>query len=240
MKIIGITGKAGSGKTILANMIAKEKSIDIIHMDYILDGIKESKALSKMTQNAEQVEDKENTHKMVKSNLSDFIYSNGLILEIYLKFRNIIINRILNKKIKEYEEKNIENLIVEGLDLINLDIMKKLDIFVLMKTPYNTRIERALKRDGVVDRKIIVNRDRKSQKNIRGKIKRKIDFTLENTGSIEELEKDAELILKFLKEKEMTPEEKFRKKNKLVTKMKSITKTKQDKGRNRGNDEKIY
>ena len=39
MKLIGVTGKAGSGKTTFSNMLAEKDNIGVIHVDDILKQI---------------------------------------------------------------------------------------------------------------------------------------------------------------------------------------------------------
>lgn len=43
MKLIGITGKAGAGKTTLSDMIAKHQNVGVIHVDELLKKVKKEK-----------------------------------------------------------------------------------------------------------------------------------------------------------------------------------------------------
>lgn len=240
MKIIGVTGKYGSGKTTLSNILSKKLNAPIIYMDYVLDDLKKNKILSKITQDADYKEHKSKEQKMINPKLSDFIYSNYLVLQIYRKVRSNIINKILNKQVKQYKDNNTQMLIIEGIDLIDSEIINNLDLLVLVNAPYNSRMQRITKRDGFLDTELAAKREKQGRKNIINKINRKVDFNIRNDKTIEELEEAANYILEEIKKEEITPEEKFRKENKLATKIKSITKTKQDKGINRENDEKIH
>lgn len=202
MKIIGITGKGGTGKTTFSNMLIKDNKSEIIHMDYILDEIKSSKLISPMTQKAVYIENKNQEHRIINEKLSNKIYKTKFILDIYLKIRKKIINSILNNKINELKNKGIETIIVEGIDLSKLDVLYDMDYLILMTAPYNERLQRVIKRDGIFDKEIFVKKDLKSQRNIIGKISKKIDKVIENNGTIEELQTKAEELeqdIKFIK-----------------------------------------
>ena len=40
MKLIGITGKAGAGKTTISNIIAQNNNVGVIHVDDVLKDVK--------------------------------------------------------------------------------------------------------------------------------------------------------------------------------------------------------
>lgn len=208
MKIIGITGKSGTGKTTLSKTLSKKINAPLISLDFILDEVKENKIVRKFTQDAKYVE--EDGHKMMNARLSNLIYRCPPILRIFLILKNLIINRILEKRVKEYEESGIHNLIIEGGNLPDLKIMKQLNFLVLLKSPYYMRFERISRRDDIADKKLVVERDKKFQKGLLKKIKRKIDYTIDNKAGISELEEEADNIINILKRKENSPQENFR------------------------------
>ena len=93
MKMIGITGQSGAGKTTLSNMIAEKSGAPIIHMDSLLDDIRNSKVLDGVMQEAEYAGERES--KMVNKKLSNVLYSNEIITRTYLKARSVLLNRLL-------------------------------------------------------------------------------------------------------------------------------------------------
>ena len=237
MKIIGITGKIGAGKTTLANMLSKENDINIIHMDYLLDELKSKKIFGKITHTVPQVDDETKNTKIINNNVLNFIYNGKIIQSIYLKLKKKLINNILNNKIKEYEKNNTDTIIIEGVDLTELDIIKRLHMLILVETPYKTRIERAAIRNKT-DKYEMVKRDALLQRNIKGRINRKFDYIVPNKGNIEDLKYSSKLISARLKEDSISPEKRFRYSNNFKIKSEIILKA-EEKGKN-SNGREIY
>ena len=213
MQLIGILGKGGAGKTTFANMLAENKNVGVIHMDYMFDDFKKKKIFSRFTRNVNY--GGESTTAILKSNLSDRLYNTKLILPIYLKFRKILLNIALRKKIKECENDYSKVIVVEGGDLRNLAILKQFNYLIYLTAPYDERINRLAVRDGLDEERIKKDYD-KSKKSTKGKLKKKIDFKIENDGDLQQLRKKAGEILKILiKDDDMTPEKSFRERNRL-------------------------
>ena len=43
MRIIGVTGMSGAGKTTFSNLLGERKNVGVIHLDELVDGIKADK-----------------------------------------------------------------------------------------------------------------------------------------------------------------------------------------------------
>lgn len=215
MKIIGITGKAGTGKTTLSNILAENENIRVIHLDYLLDDIKNNKILQNVTTKNERKEgDKLHESKLLKEGISNYIYNHTIILKMYLNLKRRMKNKILKDKIKKYSDTDI--LVIEGFDLLNFDICKKLDFLVLIEVPYIERINRLSKRNGSISKKRILEIDRNLHRNLIGKNKINPDYTIENNGDIENLKEQSKIVLKKLEDKTISSSEKFRKENRIL------------------------
>ena len=243
MKIIGITGKAGAGKTTLSNILAENENVKIIHLDYLLDNIKDNKILQNVTtQNSRKEGDKQHESKLLKEGISNFIYNHAFILKIYLNLKRKIKNRILKNSIKSYN--NTDILIIEGFDLLNFEISKKLDLLVLMKVAYNERINRLSKRNEKINKKRIIEIDRNLHKNLIGKNRTNPDYIVENDGDIEDLKEQSKVILKKLEDKTISSSERFRKEHRIsrfrIKSPISLTKKNNEERRIKDNDKEIY
>ena len=94
MKLIGITGKAGSGKTTFSNMLAVYPNIEVIHIDDILNKIKLKyfRLLMKKNHNGKKTK--------VDSKLKLLLYKNKLLFTLFMKFRAKLIKKPLTLEIK--------------------------------------------------------------------------------------------------------------------------------------------
>lgn len=235
MRIIGITGHAGSGKTTLSNIISEKTGASVIHLDRVLDDIKNKKMMRGITENSRYT-----GAKMINTRLSDFIYDSPILIKPYLSIRKKIKSKILNKKIEEHRSNNEKVIIIEGIDLNDLEIKNGLDFLVKINVPYHTRISRIAQRDGILDKNFIVHRDQKVAKGL--KDNKKPNLVVENNGTMEDLENLASHIINVMNGKEISSAEKYRKEMKFTGKLKgTLSNNRNNKNKRRTNEtEKIY
>lgn len=152
MKLIGITGKSGAGKTTLSNMIAQNENVGVIHIDELSDKVKKQK-LSGMMQ-----KDQKGNPVTLKKKVRKILYANKHVFLIYMKVKGTVLNRKIKKKIKEFEEKGKDVTVIEGAHLKYFPIFKQLDKRVLVQRPFIKRQESVLKRDKEknIDKEIFV------------------------------------------------------------------------------------
>ena len=82
MKIIGITGKAGAGKTTFSNYLGTKEGIGVIHIDDLFSEIKSKYLKFLMNENKEKATTK------LRSNHKTRLYTNPLLFKIFMKFRS--------------------------------------------------------------------------------------------------------------------------------------------------------
>jgi len=144
MKIVGLTGGIGSGKTTITKMFAK-LGVPV----YIAD--MEAKKL--MHQDKEVVAD-------IQQLLGDEAYQNGILNRGFvankvfndqklLKSLNEIVHPVVAKHFLEWQKKQkSEYVIKEAAILFENDGYKQCDYTILVTAPEQVRIERVLQRDG--------------------------------------------------------------------------------------------
>jgi len=141
MKLIGITGKAGAGKTTLSDMIGENPNVGVIHIDELFEKVKKEK-LSKMMEN-----DTNGKPVAIKKNIRKILYGNKYIFLMFARTKGIILTRKINKKIKEFENEEKDIIVIESVHLRYFPIFKQLDKKVFIKRPYIVRQESVLLRD---------------------------------------------------------------------------------------------
>lgn len=202
MKLIGITGRSGAGKTTLSRMIEeKDKDISVIHIDEIshMNELKKrlpGKLVDEDTNTNEIGESFLTLSKPVRDIKSIFLKSK-VINTIYRNMKKVIREIDVNKRISSARKENKKAVVIEGTMLTRYSVYKDIDYIVHVDAPFIQREERVIKRkDKTLEKNNMVMRDLHFREAMQvGKKKgRSIDEKVENTGLLEELQKIADRI----------------------------------------------
>lgn len=143
MKIIGITGKAGAGKTTMSNMLTEHEDVGVIHVDELVDELKLKyfKLLMKKDSHGRRVK--------IDPKLKKKILENKLILSLVMRFRARLLKKPLETKIKELEKAGKQTILIDDWFFKYLNIYKDLSFIILMERPFVDRSNSVMKRDKV-------------------------------------------------------------------------------------------
>lgn len=178
MKIIGINGNPGSGKTTASNILFKDDSKKVIHLDDIFNDIKE--LLPKRNTDTFKTGDSEAIILNRKGALYKVLNSKVINKEFVLA-KKIYANKYLKYVIKKAYKEGIDYIVIEGVHLENYDITYLIDYFIFIEANEEDRVDRLIKRDAEYANIIF-----KKSLNMSDSIdKSKYDFILENNGSLE-------------------------------------------------------
>ena len=192
MITVGLTGGIGSGKSTISNMI-KSKDIPIIDADLIsrevLNIYPEILQEIKETFGEEFVDEDGN---LKRRELGNHIFGQD---DLRKKLENIIIPYIKKEIFNRIEECNKSNekiCVVDAPTLIEHKINEKMDYNILVWVDKDTQIERVKLRDNM-DHEEVIKRIN-SQMSLEEKIKY-VDFTIDNSGSLDNTKKELEEVL---------------------------------------------
>ncbi len=186
MKIIGVTGNIGSGKTIISEKFKEENSC-VINADKVGHKILEYKKYAY----EEVVEQFGETilidnKKIDRKKLGEIVFNNkNKLAKLTLITHKYIVKYIL-ETINIEKEKGYEFLVIDAPLLIDVGMEKLCDYVIVVTSNDDDRIKRIMERD-LVSKELAIKK-MKSQKT-KDELIKYGDYVIENIGTIHELEK---------------------------------------------------
>ena len=188
MKLVGITGKAGSGKTTFSDILAQKSGIGVIHIDDILKDIKLKYFKPLMKQ------DKQGEKTKVDSRLKTILYSNKILFELFMRFRAKLIQKPLEKEIQGLLDKQKRVIIIDDIFLQYQKCYSELSEIFLMERPFIDRREAVEQRDEISKEEVVAYDVAHQKGNYKSHIKNKHTIKIQKNKSKEELVRIAEEI----------------------------------------------
>jgi len=150
MKIVGLTGGIGSGKTSILNLFKKNK-INCFNSDFIAKKLMNNDLKDKIKTlfgSDIYIEGKLDTKKISKMVFND---------KEKLSLINSVVHPEVRKKFKDFiKNNNKDNFVVyETALLFETGFYKKCDFIILVIAPFQKRIDRIIKRDNLLKSEII-------------------------------------------------------------------------------------
>lgn len=199
--LIGITGNFGSGKTTVCKIL-EDLGYPVIYSDALAKELMQKN--DKLKEKLVATFGKETYLPDGSLNtkfLADKVFADNEEAE-----RNLaLLNSIVHPFVLDETEKIINNLILEGKDLIffesaliyEAEIQDLFDYVILVYSDKEKVIERIVQRGKFTKEEV----EKRLKKQIDAEEKRKVaDFTIFNNGSIEELRKNVEFVVEMIKE----------------------------------------
>lgn len=152
-KIIGLTGGIGSGKSTVANYIAS-KGIPVYIADEEAKKIMEREDVKQKIQNLFDQSIFNSDNSLNRKKIAEFVFNNP----DKLKELNAIVHPEVQLHFKNWlkEHKNYPFIIKEVAILFETGGNKQCDKVILITAPEELRIERAMKRDNLTKKDILV------------------------------------------------------------------------------------
>ncbi|MFP4461163.1 MAG: dephospho-CoA kinase [Thermotogota bacterium] len=191
---VGITGLMGSGKSEVANFF-KRAGYPVLFMDKVGHFcLKEADIIKKLVDFFGQ-EILENSNIINRSKLSQLVFSDPKKLKELNAILHPKMNQIAKKWINYHFEKGEFIVFLEAAILFEMQMNKFLDYTVLIKATKKDMINRIIKRDQKTSheiKKILETQNLKEEQ---------VDYVLFNDGSLNELYRNCDKLLRELKSK---------------------------------------
>ena len=194
---VGLTGSIGCGKSSLSNIL-KKYDIPIIDADIKGREIYENKELLRDIEKnfGSSVINKDGT--LNRKSLGKIVFNDDYKLEKLNSLTHPVIQNMIKDDLNKYEKFGKKIAVVDAALLIEAGFMNMLDTLVVVTCSEEVQLQR------------VVLRDNCSEEDAMGRIKSQMpqdekvkyaEFVVDNSGTIEHLEKEAEKLIKSLEAK---------------------------------------
>ena len=184
MKIIGITGGIGSGKSTLSRLLGEIYSINVIDADVLSRQVMEQddtkqeivETFGRQYLNDDQIID--------RKRLGKTIFPDPALKQKLEKIIHPHVRKLFFDKIAKYRTKNISYVIYDCPLLIEAELQTDVDMTVVVYADEKTCIER------IIDRDDLTNKEIKDRLNAQMKLEDKIpyaDIVVYNSGTYDDL-----------------------------------------------------
>lgn len=148
MKLLGVTGNVGSGKTTFTEFLGQKDNIGVIHVDHLVGDAK--KKYLRLFLQPEKNNTTDSTKKNPKLNINfiRMLYSNRILFSLCTSVRNKMIQKPLESKIEELKREGKTLIVIDDwLISTNKDLCKRLDKIYIVKRNFLDRRESMRLRD---------------------------------------------------------------------------------------------
>lgn len=199
MKIIGIDGNLGSGKTIVSKYILRNSKRKIIHLDRVFTKVKKKYLKNDINTYVNKNGEKEvllNNNSLARKLLNlKFVYC------LFFEYKKKYLQKMMKYLIELYQD-DLDYLIIEGFGLNKYDLDKYLNYLIFIETDANIRYERFTKREDINEKnKYNSNNKRKLNSFYTTEVKRyphDFCFTINNNYQKKDLKRQMDDIEDFV------------------------------------------
>lgn len=188
MKLIGVTGKSGAGKTTFSNMLAEKDNIGVIHVDDVLKQIKMKYFSVIMSK------DKNGEKAKVNSKLKTILYKNKILFNLFMKFRAKLVEKSVDSEIHKLLMDGKDTIIIDDIFIKYQKRYKELSQIYILKRPYKSRISALGERDKINKEEIVAYDVAHHKGNYKEIAKGNNLITIKNDSTEEKLRQKAEQV----------------------------------------------
>jgi len=192
MKIIGLTGSIGTGKSSVSDILKRKYNIPIIDADKI-----SKEAVMKGSLGLEKIKEAFGSEFILPNGELDRVKMGGLVFEnkdARLKLNSIVHPEVKNRfdtLVKEYDDKGYSYVVYDCPLLIEENLMEFVDVVMLVYASFDIQLNRVIKRDKL-EKEDALKRIY-SQMSLKEKIKY-ADIIIDNDGDFNRLEEQIKII----------------------------------------------
>lgn len=181
MKIIGVTGKSGAGKSTFANFLGERKNVGVIHLDNVLNRIKEDKLKKQI-----KGRDKNNTPRVLTDKMRRFINSHKISFRLSMLIKKLLMKKRIDEQIRAFKIDGKDAVVIEGIHLAYMTDPKMYNSLIYVRRNFRKREKAITERDGI-SKAEIVERDIPFKRKFSSVKTSNFDYVIDNGFGKEEL-----------------------------------------------------
>lgn len=148
MKIIGIMGNGGSGKTSFADALASKKSVGIIHVDDLVGNVKRKYFKLFLQPNKNNTTESTEKNPKLKSGTKQAFYKNKITFNLLMKIRSMLVYPQIEELLSEFKKEGKELVVIDDWVLsTHKKLMGKINHIYMLDRNYFARRSGMKQRD---------------------------------------------------------------------------------------------
>lgn len=150
MKLIGVMGNSGSGKTTFTEYLGTKSSVGVIHIDSITSEIKKKYFRPFLQGKEKNTTESTKNNPKVKTGAKAIFYKNKLMFLLLMKIRNKLIGKELERQIEELKRDGKSLIVIDDWALpTHKKLLPKFSHIYAMKRRFLDRREGLRERDNI-------------------------------------------------------------------------------------------
>ena len=158
MKLIGVMGNGGSGKTTFTEHLDKRENVGVIHVDDLVGEIKRKYFTMFLQAKENNTTESTKANPKLKSNSKKFFYQNKFAFKFLMAVRSKLIEKQLNKRIEEFKSGEKGVIVIDDWALsTHKKLFPKFNHVYTVERPYLSRRKGIQERDALTTKEAKVN-----------------------------------------------------------------------------------
>lgn len=150
MRLIGVMGNSGSGKTTFTEYLETKHSVGVIHVDSITSDIKKKYFRLFLQRKDKNTTESTKNNPKVKMAAKAIFYKNRLTFNLLMKIRNKLIGKELEREIEEFKRDGKKIVVIDDWALpTQKNLLPKISHIYIMKRRFSDRRKDLIKRDAI-------------------------------------------------------------------------------------------
>lgn len=215
MKLIGVMGNSGSGKTTFTEYLGTKPTVGVIHVDKITGEVKKKYFRPFLQSKEKNTTENTRTNPKLRPGAKAIFYKNKIMFNLLMGIRNKLIGKELRNKINEFKKQGKSLVVIDDWAITTQkDLMKDISHIYYMNREFGIRRKSLKTRDDITEMEAKLYDLPYALKFIRAPKRDSGKVTyIANKGTIEELYAKAEEV--YRERGELTFDERYSLRGKL-------------------------